>query len=310
MAKQANIVSFDEARRNARRLQRTDMNPAVTGSWRAARKNTASFDPVFADDEFDNPALKFKTSDIFADVDDDFAAQSPRAAVEQMTADEEDKAGITGFFAKRKRERNKAKAERAFDKAYGSSDSVSFGASSRGGAQADAAGPRAALYKGQMGSKQKRATRLQSASGTSGVGAGVSFSSPVGFQLPDIPRKLSVSLGILATIALFVGMLYTPTQQFYHQMRDRDRLNAEYQALIDRNITLQEIVDNLQTEEGVEDKAHAEFGYVKEGEQAGSVTGIDVVSSSKFQANIAPGSVPAPETWYSGVLDFLFAYSR
>ena len=50
------------------------------------------------------------------------------------------------------------------------------------------------------------------------------------------------------------------------------------------------------------------FGWVKKGEETANVRGLDLDEdeASTFRANITPGSVEAPETWYSPFLDALF----
>ena len=60
---------------------------------------------------------------------------------------------------------------------------------------------------------------------------------------------------------------------------------------------------------GLEEGQNVEFEVSegKKGEQAVNVRGLDVgEDESTFRANIVPGSVKAPETWYSKWLDPLF----
>ena len=47
---------------------------------------------------------------------------------------------------------------------------------------------------------------------------------------------------------------------------------------------------------------------MKKGEETANVRGLDLDEdqASSFRANITPGSVEAPETWYSPFLDALF----
>lgn len=276
---------------------------------------------VFASSEFDNLTFGITEQDI-----DEF---------EQDIVESKKKSKLAEFFSDSKRKRNKERAEKKFAETYedGSGSVIAFDSSSSKRKDTKSE-PHAAIYEAKMGGRQKRAQKLQrdsSSFGNSAKGAGLGavakgvsgVSEYVGgffadtpkpqrnrFVLPTISRSLVVSVTLVVIVAVFAGMLYTPTQQYYQQMRERDRLNAEYEAILERNENLQSLVDNLQSDEGIEDQAHAEFGMVKTGEYAGSVTGIDVVNSSKFQANIAPGSVPAPETWYSGFLDVFFLYKN
>lgn len=121
-----------------------------------------------------------------------------------------------------------------------------------------------------------------------------------------MPRFALVSLAVAACMAFGCLSLYEAAQRWYHQVRECDRLQAEYTALEQRNGAIRDEVDALSTSTGVEDRAREEFGWVKNGESAGSVSGIDVSDDSSFTANIVPGTIEAPDTWYSKWLDPLF----
>lgn len=245
--------------------------------------------------------------------------------------------------AKRKA-RRKAKAEKAYAKAYGADSSSSASgnpqrsADSSGAGAGSEAGPRAALYKGKMGSSQKRSSKMQSkaakgpssqsigkpsksgrgapaASGESSIMGKVASASA---SIPKVAisgkgsvaiKRFAKPLVVLGVIALFAVALYGPAQQYYVQMRETDRLEAEYSAVSQRNDSLQSEIDSLKTDEGVEDRAHEDLGYVMEGDETATVKGIEIDDDSEeFSSNVANGSVPAPETWYSPVLDMLFGY--
>ncbi len=254
------------------------------------------------------------------------AASAPRQAIFSADdlANEEDASsqaaqgkGLFSRFSSWRAARSKQAAEHAFEKAYG-------GASGNGGQ----GGPRAAVYTGQMGASQKRASRIQS-NGSAGImasaesvlhgftfGAAGGIFAKLGEKLPKLPEmsrgfKRGIFAGCCSLITiLLAGSIYVPAQHYYQQIRERDRLSAEYSAVQERNEALQSMVDRLSTDEGLEDKAHAEFGLIKPDEETASVIGIEPDTTLDFKANIAPGSVPAPETWYSGVLDVLFFYDR
>ncbi len=186
-----------------------------------------------------------------------------------------------------KRSHAKGRAERRFSQQYGGAD--------RGAGAEAAAGPRAAVYKGEMGTKHRRAARMQDDAAPRG-GSARSASARKTRRLSPV---FAVSAAVAACLLLGGVFLYTPAQQFYQEVRERDRLQAEYAVLQQRNDAIQGEVDALSSGAGVEDRARAEFGWVKKGETAGSVGGLDVEKDSSFRANIAPGSVEAPETWYS-----------
>ncbi|MCI2242782.1 FtsB family cell division protein [Adlercreutzia faecimuris] len=202
------------------------------------------------------------------------------------------KRGLAGRLSKARRNASKAKADREFTRRYGD-DKPS----------AAEAGPRAAVYETQMGRQHKRAARMQ--------GDGPSRSSASGPRPSDkregaSSRSRWATLGaVAACLVLTCVFLYPPAQQYYQELRERDRLQAEYAAIQQRNDAIQREVDYLSGDAGVEDKARSEFGWVKAGERSVSVSGIDVQKESNFTANIVPGEVPAPDTWYS-FLDPLF----
>ena len=191
-----------------------------------------------------------------------------------------------------KKARAKEKAEKSFARQYGGSSSAS----------SEPAGPRAAVYKGEMGSQHRKAARMQDGAADDKR----SSARPSPKREKRFSRVALAGLAAAACMVFFCVLLYGPAQQYYQEIRERDRLQAEYTALQQRNDAIQDEVDALSTPSGVEDKAREEFGWVKEGESAGSVSGVNVVEESNFRANIVPGTVEAPETWYSGLLDPLF----
>ncbi|MBR3691018.1 MAG: septum formation initiator family protein [Eggerthellaceae bacterium] len=196
-----------------------------------------------------------------------------------------------------KRSKAKAKAGKEFARRYGDS-----------GPSDASAGPRAAVYKGEMGSQHKRATRLQ---GDSAVSQSAGSSGKAGRPKRKITssRWFIASCGVAACIAFCCMFLYTPAQQCYQEMRERDRLELEYQAIVDRNEKLQQSVNYLSTDAGVEDQARADFGWIREGERAVSVSGLTVDEELNFTANIVSSDVKPPHTWYSDFLDPIFGVS-
>lgn len=192
-----------------------------------------------------------------------------------------------------RRLRAKDKADKRFAQQYGD------GGASK--AAAEAAGPRAAVYKGEMGSAHKRAASMQNSGGATRSGRGSSSAKRGRAFHP----ALLASVAVAACLLFGCVFLYGPAKTYYQEVRECDRLEAEYAALQARNEAIQGEVDALSTDAGIEDKARSEFGWVKEGENAVSVSGLDVEDESSFTANIVPGSVEAPDTWYS-FLDPLF----
>lgn len=241
----------------------------------------------------------------------------------------------------KKKARQKAKAEKAYAKQYGGDGGPST--KKRKGAAAEAAsngsdgGPRAALYKGKMGSSQKKSQKLQTKAkakskkmpaaskgkltekAAGGIASAVGKMKNTRIPLPtmsmtpktsNVLRKLAKPLLTLGLIVLCAASLYGPAQQYYVQMRETDRLQAEYAAVTSRSDSLKAEIDTLKTDEGIEDRAHEDLGYIKSNEKTASIKGIEFERDDNFSSNVPPGSIHAPETWYSPVLDVFFGYTQ
>ncbi|MEG0375434.1 MAG: septum formation initiator family protein [Raoultibacter sp.] len=194
---------------------------------------------------------------------------------------------------KLKRDQAKAKAGKAFTKQFGDTTS----------SESTSGGTRAALYKGEMGRKHKQSTRMQGNPGKT-MAAG-NKRALISFN-PRSPKFIA-SMMVAACLILSCVFLYPTAKQFYVTSRQHDQLAAEYDALQQRNAAIQSEVDTLSTDAGIEDRARKEFGWVKEGENAVNVYGLETYGDdSTYNKAVAAGSVEAPETWYSPVLDILF----
>lgn len=199
-------------------------------------------------------------------------------------------------FEKLKRKHAKDKADRKFARQYGGN----------GDAASGEGGSRAAVYKGEMGSAHRRSSRMQNEESSS-----ASRRTRGGDSQKPAARLVRKPWFIASAVAAFclvftVSFLYPSAAQLYHSVRERDQLQAEYAAIEQRNDSIQASVDALSTDAGVEDRAHQEFGWVSKGENAVTVYGLDLDDDSTFTASIVPGSIPAPETWYSKLLDPIF----
>lgn len=195
---------------------------------------------------------------------------------------------------KLKRSAAKNKAGKAFTKQFGNGDSDASAPS----------GSRAALYKGEMGKKHKQASRMQ---GNPGQSMGTSKKRLSGISLNVRSPRFVVSIAVAACLVFSCIFLYPTARQYYVTVRQHDQLQAEYAALQQRNEVIKSEVDSLSTDAGIEDRARREFGWVKEGENAVTVYGIDAPGDeSAYNKAITPGSVEAPETWYSPILDVVF----
>lgn len=199
-------------------------------------------------------------------------------------------------FEKLKRKYAKDKADRKFARQYGGN----------GDAAPGEGGSRAAVYKGEMGSAHRRSSRMQNeeSSSASRRTRGGDSQKPAARL---VRKPWFIATAVTAFCLVFtVSFLYPSAAQLYHSVRERDQLQAEYAAIEQRNDSIQATVDALSTDAGVEDRAHQEFGWVSKGENAVTVYGLDLDDDSTFTASIVPGSIPAPETWYSKLLDPIF----
>ena len=314
-----NIVSFDEARRavsarrpvaSALRFSASDSSrgkvrsASRVGSAASAVPRSALYDELAYREDVRRArtakasSARFATS---ASADRDTRARSRGQGSTDADQSFETFFGKMGERAqKAKREAAKARADREFTKHYGVDHAATPGD----------AGPRAAVYRGEMGSQHKRASRMQNEENVRN--GGVSISTP-SLKVSGLLKKPAFFGGLaLAACALACGLfLYAPAQQYYLELRDRDRLAVEYELVSERNEAIAAEVALLSTPEGIQDRAREEFGWIAEGEHAVSVTGLSSEDQpAKFQANINSASVKAPETWYSDFLDSFFGYDR
>jgi len=290
--------SFDGARGDARSRYsgegtRDEFRSRSFGDARETRSSLYdSRRPVSDRSSFDGRAYSAQSRDAYADSRLAWDDSLDEEGVEQEELEPE----TLSRFEKLKRKHAKDKADRKFARQYGGN----------GDAASGEGGSRAAVYKGEMGSAHRRSSRMQNEESSS-----ASRRTRGGDSQKPAARLVRKPWFIAAAVAAFclvftVSFLYPSAAQLYHSVRERDQLQAEYAAIEQRNDSIQASVDALSTDAGVEDRAHQEFGWVSKGENAVTVYGLDLDSDSTFTASIVPGSIPAPETWYSKLLDPIF----
>ena len=288
----------DYAARAAERLRYSedDAREFRQRSYDSARDvRSGSFDsrrPASNRGAFDGRAYSAQSRDAYANSRLAWDDSLDEEGVEQ----EEREPETLSRFEKLKRKHAKDKADRKFARQYGGN----------GDAASGEGGSRAAVYKGEMGSAHRRSSRMQNEESSS-----ASRRTRGGDSQKPAARLVRKPWFIAAAVAAFclvftVSFLYPSAAQLYHSVRERDQLQAEYAAIEQRNDSIQASVDALSTDAGVEDRAHQEFGWVSKGENAVTVYGLDLDDDSTFTASIVPGSIPAPETWYSKLLDPIF----
>ena len=288
--------SFDGARGDARSRSFGDVRGDGRYSYDSARDvRSGSYDsrrPASNRGAFDGRAYSAQSRDAYADSrlawDDSLEEENPEQAEREPET--------LSRFEKLKRKHAKDKADRKFARQYGGG----------GDAAPGEGGSRAAVYKGEMGSAHRRSSRMQNeeSSSASRRTRGGDSQKPAARL---VRKPWFIATAVTAFCLVFtVSFLYPSAAQLYHSVRERDQLQAEYAAIEQRNDSIQATVDALSTDAGVEDRAHQEFGWVSKGENAVTVYGLDLDDDSTFTASIVPGSIPAPETWYSKLLDPIF----
>ena len=129
-------------------------------------------------------------------------------------------------------------------------------------------------------------------------------------QVANLPERIRVILRAHKKLTIFVcivGVLligfYGPVQGYYRAIRDAQELQITQQEVEKEHKNLNEDVNRLQTQEGIQDKAH-ERGYVSEGETSVSVEGVGNTTTDN-----KPKEQKRPENpWYIKLLDFVFGY--
>ena len=287
--------SEDDAREIRQRSYEGARAPRSRSFGDARETRSSLYDsrrPVSDRSSFDGRAYSAQSRDAYANSrlawDDSLEEENPEQAEREPET--------LSRFEKLKRKYAKDKADRKFARQYGDN----------GDAAPGEGGSRAAVYKGEMGSAHRRSSRMQNEESSS-----ASRRTRGGDSQKPAARLVRKPWFIVTAVTAFclvftVSFLYPSAAQLYHSVRERDQLQAEYAAIEQRNDSIQATVDALSTDAGVEDRAHQEFGWVSKGENAVTVYGLDLDDDSTFTASIVPGSIPAPETWYSKLLDPIF----
>lgn len=111
----------------------------------------------------------------------------------------------------------------------------------------------------------------------------------------------------LASVVFALVVLYPVGRDYYKTMRTEQRLRAT-RAVTERNEAVQAENDALQTEEGVENQARSDLGWVREGESSAVVTNEQgtVDNASRLPDHLDEKSITAPQTWYYSILDTIF----
>lgn len=225
--------------------------------------------------------------------------QASRQGQEPEQEWEQEQEPPRNLVQKLRRDYRQWKADRRFNRDYAD-------------APAAGEGPRAALYKGEMGRTHQRAARMQDAATGARGGAAGTYAHTGIFSRFVLNRHFAVLATVAFCLVMSFNLIYPEAQDYYLKVRQADQAQAEYQAVLQRNQQLENHVAALQTDEGMEELAHESLGWVREGENSVSVIGdgsSDPTTDAEGRSGaVVAGSIPAPVTWYSPVLDAVFGY--
>ena len=299
MAKQAKILSFDEAQ-TASRSRRTRRQVARTsGSGTSANRQPSGQAGSRARGEDKRP-LRMPSSR-----NDRLAAAAARDRADEAYEDEARPRSAPQAASSRetrRRNRSKARAEKLYAKQYEGSPAP----------QQDAQAPRAALYEAKMGSAHRKSARMQRAASAAPQAAKL---NPAGWLSNLRISKRALHAGTAVLCLVLVGLfLYTPAQQYYQAQRERDRLAAEYAELVERNESIDTQNAMLASNAGMEDAVRSKYGYIMPGDQTAVVSGLEEGADDRahrdgVEANVVSSAVKAPEQWYTPYLDAFFGVS-
>lgn len=210
------------------------------------------------------------------------------------------------FSAEIRKRFRTAKADREYDRTIGARERA------KQRMEEQEQGSRAAVYDMRMGASQRKSARMaEDAHKGRTSGFSLPFALPFGGSISAWATRTVVAF---VAVAFAVVMLYPSCQNYYNETRQLQQLQAEYDALQSYNTQMQNQVDYLNTDEGIEDYARSELGWIRPGEHVVTVEGV-TSSSDNTRSNsrvyaIPAGSVAAPDTWYSGILDVIFGYGH
>lgn len=160
---------------------------------------------------------------------------------------------------------------------------------------------------------QHHAMQVQTQDGTRRDTRGASRSRTHRRSSPSFSEIASQHKGLVALIiaALVALSLYGPLQGWYVAQRRNQDLQAQLDALSASNEDLQADVEDLQSEEGIEDEARRR-GYVQEGETPVAIEGSqgqDASDNSVQDNSLADGQATRAQTNIgTDILDFIFQY--
>ena len=133
-----------------------------------------------------------------------------------------------------------------------------------------------------------------------------SFIETVRDNFLNMGLGLRVFFGAIAVLIVAVAVLYPIGCTYYQALRKEQTLQAELDAVNQRNEQIYAENKQLETDEGVENQAREEYGWVKDDEKATVVVNSGDSGSGDMPSQVDGSKIEPPHTWYYDILDIIF----
>lgn len=115
-----------------------------------------------------------------------------------------------------------------------------------------------------------------------------------------------VLTGFIVFVLVVFAVLYPIGCTYYQAMRQQQQLEAVLEAVEERNSQIESKNKELETNEGIENQARDEYGWVKDGEHATVVTNGNDDGAGNMPSQVDETTIEPPHTWYYDILDVIF----
>ena len=133
-----------------------------------------------------------------------------------------------------------------------------------------------------------------------------SFIETVRDNFLNMGLGLRVFFGAIAVLIVAAAVLYPIGCTYYQALRQEQTLQAELDAVNQRNEQIDAENKLLETDEGVENQAREEYGWVKDDEKATVVVNSGDSGSGDMPSQVDGSKIEPPHTWYYDILDIIF----
>ena len=133
-----------------------------------------------------------------------------------------------------------------------------------------------------------------------------SFIETVRDNFLNMGLGLRVLFGVIALLIVAAAVLYPMGCTYYQALRQEQTLQAELDAVNQRNEKIDAENKQLETDEGVENQAREEYGWVKDDEKATVVVNSGDSGSGDMPSQVDGSKIEPPHTWYYDILDIIF----